>query len=111
MASQRSRLSVLIGDIPCGTLIEASTGALAFRYDAGYEGVPLSLSMPVGLTEYGDRIVRPYLMGLLPDEESTRAAIGNGHQFRAVRRAKPSDGICNFAIDTTDEHKARRMYD
>ncbi|MDO4848603.1 MAG: HipA domain-containing protein [Coriobacteriia bacterium] len=71
-----SELAVYIGQNRCGILSQASTGALAFRYDSGYDGVPLSLSMPVGLAEYGDRIVRPYLMGLLPDEGATRAAIG-----------------------------------
>lgn len=71
-----SELTVFIGRDRCGSLSQASTGALAFRYDSGYHGVPLSLSMPVSLAEYGDRVVRPYLMGLLPDEEATRAAIG-----------------------------------
>lgn len=69
-------LEVFIGDACCGTLHEARTGALSFQYSRDYAGVPLSLSMPVGLEEYGDRTVRPYLMGLLPDDESTRAAIG-----------------------------------
>ncbi len=75
-ARRNPQLAVFIGDARCGTLAEAGTGALSFRYDAGYEGVPLSLSIPVGLAEYGDRVARPYFMGLLPDEEATRAAIG-----------------------------------
>lgn len=75
-ARHGSELAVFIGDSRCGVLSQASTGALAFCYDPDYSGVPLSCSMPVGLTVYGDRAVRPYLMGLLPDEESTRAAIG-----------------------------------
>lgn len=75
-AWQHRELAVFIGNERCGTLNEANTGALAFEYLPGYEGVPLSLSMPVALSKYGDRVVRPYLMGLLPDEETTRAAIG-----------------------------------
>ncbi len=75
-APRRQQLAVFIGDVRCGTLVEARTGALSFKYDIDYEGVPLSLAMPIGLAEYGDRVVRPYFMGLLPDEESTRAAIG-----------------------------------
>ena len=75
-ARRNSQLAVFIGDARCGTLAEAVTGALSFRYEASYEGVPLSLSMPIGLAEYGDRVARPYFMGLLPDEEATRAAIG-----------------------------------
>lgn len=71
-----SELEVFIGSDRCGVLTQATTGALGFRYAPDYEGVPLSISMPVGLQEYGDRIIRPFLMGLLPDEEATRAAIG-----------------------------------
>lgn len=74
--SHESKLAVLIGNTRCGTLTEARTGSLEFKYDPDYCGIPLSVSMPVGLAAYGDRIVRPYLMGLLPDEEQTRAAIG-----------------------------------
>lgn len=77
MSTRRvSKLAVYIDDERCGVLSQATTGALSFCYDPDYNGVPLSLSMPVGLAVYGDRTVRPYLMGLLPDEESTRAAIG-----------------------------------
>ncbi len=77
MSTRRaSKLAVYIGDARCGVLSQATTGSLTFCYDPDYDGVPLSCSMPVGLTVYGDRAVRPYLMGLLPDEESTRAAIG-----------------------------------
>lgn len=76
MTRRAAELEVFIGPNHCGVLTQAKTGALNFRYDSNYSGVPLSLSMPVGLSDYGDRTVRPYLMGLLPDEESTRAAIG-----------------------------------
>ena len=69
-------LSVFVYGERCGTLREDAHGALSFEYIPGYSGIPLSLSMPVSLVRYGDRVVRPYLMGLLPDEESTRATIG-----------------------------------
>ena len=71
-----STLAIYIRGERCGELEEDRHGALSFTYDAGYRGVPLSLSMPVGLARYGDRVVRPYLMGLLPDDQATRAAIG-----------------------------------
>lgn len=76
MSEQEPSLDVYLAHRHCGHLSEDSHGALSFAYDAGYEGIPLSLSMPVGLATYGDRVVRPYLMGLLPDDQSTRAAIG-----------------------------------
>lgn len=68
-------LKVSIAGTPCGLLREDSHGALSFEYLPEYRGVPLSLSMPIGLATYGDRVVRPYLMGLLPDSETTRASI------------------------------------
>ena len=68
-------LGVSISGTPCGLLHEDSHGALSFEYLPTYRGVPLSLSMPVGLAKYNDRVVRPYLMGLLPDSEATRASI------------------------------------
>lgn len=71
-----SRLAVFIGGRRCGILAEDSHGSISFAYDRDYEGVPLSLSMPVGLARYGDYVVRPFLQGLLPDEASTRASIG-----------------------------------
>ena len=69
-------LDVYIAGVHCGTLTEDKNGAISFTYRPDYDGIPLSLSMPVGLARYGDRIVRPYLMGLLPDNESVRASIG-----------------------------------
>lgn len=77
MARSERSLAVYISGVRCGSLREDRNGALSFAYDIGYEGVPLSLSMPVGLARYGDRIVRPYLQGLLPDEERVRSALGS----------------------------------
>ena len=71
-----SSLAVCVSGTYCGELTENRYGALSFAYDRGYDGVPLSLSMPVGLARYDDRVVRPYLMGLLPDDSETRFAIG-----------------------------------
>ena len=76
MTGKARTLDVYIAEAFCGHLTEERYGRISFEYNPNYHGVPLSLSMPVGLERYGDRIVRPYLMGLLPDEASTRAAIG-----------------------------------
>jgi serine/threonine-protein kinase HipA len=76
MPSRESSLPVYISGIRCGTLFEDNHGALSFEYEQGYRGVPLSLSMPVGLARFNDKTVRPYLMGLLPDDAETRASIG-----------------------------------
>lgn len=76
MAWNEHHLDVYLAGTHCGSLKEDQNGALSFQYAPTYDGIPLSLSMPIGLPEYKDRAVRPYLMGLLPDDESTRTAIG-----------------------------------
>ena len=76
MTGKAKTLNVYIAGAFCGQLAEDRHGRIFFEYDPSYCGVPLSLSMPTGLERYGDRVVRPYLMGLLPDEASTRTAIG-----------------------------------
>ena len=79
MKTKTQTLDIYIGDEQCGRLQEHAPGQLSFEYLHEYRGVPLSLSMPVSLERYDDRVVRPYLMGLLPDESSTRNVIGAQH--------------------------------
>ena len=76
MSVTHQPLDVYIAGAFCGQLTENKHGEIAFEYTPEYQGVPLSLSMPVGLARYGDKVVRPYLMGLLPDESAVRNAIG-----------------------------------
>ena len=72
-------LAVYIGGVRCGALFEDRHGGISFEHEPGYQGIPLSLSMPVGLARYPDRIVRPYLQGLIPDDVETRNWIGAAH--------------------------------
>jgi serine/threonine-protein kinase HipA len=81
--SPKEPLSVYLSGKLCGTLAEDRHGAISFAYSPEYQGVPLSLSMPVGLAAYKDRVIRPFLMGLLPDDESTRASIAAPHGISA----------------------------
>lgn len=76
MSATHQPLDVYIAGAFCGQLTENKHGEITFEYTPEYQGVPLSLSMPVGLARYGDKVVRPYLMGLLPDESAVRNAIG-----------------------------------
>lgn len=73
MASQE--LMVLICGVSAGMLLQDEAGLLSFRYGPTYDGVPLSLSMPLSNRTYRDRVVRPFLFGLLPDSEQQRRAI------------------------------------
>lgn len=67
-------LVVLLGDQVAGTLTRRAGGQLRFDYDRAYrEGeapTPLSLSMPVRIDSHPDRVVTPWLWGLLPDNEA-----------------------------------------
>lgn len=90
------RLDIYIAGKLCGVLTQNRNGALSFEYVHHYEGVPLSVSMPVGLERYGDRTVRPYLMGLLPDNASTRSLIGS--KF-GVSGNNPFKLLSNIGLD------------
>lgn len=67
-------LAVLLNDTVAGTLTELSGRRLSFTYERAYmEGdspLPLSVSMPVQVAEHTDRVVAPWLWGLLPDNEA-----------------------------------------
>jgi serine/threonine-protein kinase HipA len=67
-------LLVLLGDRLVGTLTRLRGGKLRFDYDADYAAeqapTPLSLSMPVQIESHPDRVVTPWLWGLLPDNDA-----------------------------------------
>ncbi len=67
-------LLVLLGDRVAGTLARPAGGRLRFDYDPEYREAeaptPLSLSMPVRIASHPDRVVTPWLWGLLPDNEA-----------------------------------------
>ena len=69
-------LRVLVAGVPAGTVHQDEHGLMTFVYDEGYQGPPLSLSMPISNRSYGPDVLRPYLFGLLPDSELQRRAIG-----------------------------------
>jgi serine/threonine-protein kinase HipA len=67
-------LVVLLGDQVAGTITRLTGGRLRFDYDSQYREAeaptPLSLSMPVRIASHPDRVVTPWLWGLLPDNEA-----------------------------------------
>lgn len=75
MSTTATELRVIICGHEAGTLRQSDSGALSFQYDSDYQGIPLSLAMPVSNRVYPQRIVRPYLFGLLPDSKDQRRAI------------------------------------
>lgn len=82
-----TELAVVIDDQVAAT-ITRSRGSLRLTYDAAYiaaQGTPLSVSMPLTDTPYGDGVVAPWLDGLLPDSDAVRRAWG--HEFSVSPRS------------------------
>ena len=69
------QLVAIMGTKEVGMLSQTDSGSFEFRYADGYDGIPLSLSLPVRNGAYAERRLRPYLFGLLPDSEAVRRDI------------------------------------
>ena len=63
---RRARVSV--AGKPAGVLEEhGKRGPFVFRYDDGYNGDPISLTMPVGKKEFTYEHFPPFFDGVLPE--------------------------------------------
>jgi serine/threonine-protein kinase HipA len=76
-------LVVLINDQVIGIVEQTTRGDYRFTYDEAWQtnpaAVPLSLSMPLTAREHSDKSIRPFMWGLLPDNDET---LGQwGHHF------------------------------
>ncbi len=73
-------LEVWFGERKAGTLLQADAGTLSFTYEPDYLGSPspraISFSMPLQEAPFGDRVVRPFFSGLLPDEGARQRLAG-----------------------------------
>lgn len=69
-------LAVLLYGRQVGVVEETKGGQHVFTYADDPGNTPVSLSMPLGLRQHKNRVVQPYLDGLLPDREETRLALG-----------------------------------
>lgn len=72
--AEMSELLVLIGKNVAGKVRQDSRGKLTFEYTPAWQeapdSYPLSLSMPLSRRYHGEQTVRPYLEGLLPDNNA-----------------------------------------
>ncbi len=91
-----STLIVFICGRRVGTIEQNNAGLLGFRYDPDYNGIPLSLSMPVSNRTFPHKVVQPFLFGLLPDDRSVRRSIGL--EF-GVRSDNPFLLLRNIGLD------------
>jgi serine/threonine-protein kinase HipA len=72
-------LHVYMDGVRAGTVTMTSSGAVTFGYDEEYRATPglppLSLSMPKTLAQHRQRVILPFLQGLLPDNEQALGAM------------------------------------
>ncbi len=73
-------LDVYFGETKAGRLTQEESGVLAFAYDESHlarrDARAISFSMPLREEPYGDRVVRPFFSGLLPDEGARQRLAG-----------------------------------
>jgi serine/threonine-protein kinase HipA len=66
-------LEVVLDGAHAGRLTQDRHGRLTFAYEEGYrsqaDATPLSLSMRLTRLEHGNKVVEPFLRGLLPDSQ------------------------------------------
>ena len=86
MTSAR-RLVVLLSGVVAGVVTQDGQGRLTLRYDEQWRSspsvFPVSLSMPTAAREHADRVVRAFLWGLLPDNESVLERWARAHHVSA----------------------------
>ncbi len=68
-----SELVAYLASRRTGRLIRKDNGNLQFRYDDGYDGPPLSLSMPVQRDAHPHAVCRAVFGGLLPEGDGREA--------------------------------------
>ena len=87
MAPAREELSLRCNGEPAGTLRRARGGQLSLTYLDAWrqrdDATPLSLSMPLAGREHRDRVVEPFLWGLLPDNDAVLARWARDFQVSA----------------------------
>lgn len=82
-----TELVVLLGDAVAGVVTRGRGGQLSFVYDDAYRTTdaptPLSVSMPTQVKVHPDRVVTPWLWGLLPDNDAVLARWARRFQVSA----------------------------
>ncbi|SDK44056.1 serine/threonine-protein kinase HipA [Cryobacterium psychrotolerans] len=81
-------LSVYLDGTHAGTLHQSAQGNTTFQYDDAYRlerrgPTPLSLSMPLTRREHPNRVVLPFLQGLLPDSPTKLDQLAAEHHTSA----------------------------
>src|SRR5215469_145738 len=82
-----SALIVILDGAVAGEITRLAGGRLRFDYDERYRSrpgaTPLSVSMPVQIATHPDRVISPWLWGLLPDSDAVLARWSRQFQVTA----------------------------
>ena len=93
-------LTVLINSRIIGMIEQTAEGKFRFAYNEAYRqsatAIPLSLSMPLTASEHPDNVIRPFIWGLLPDNDETLNQWG--HRF-SVSPRNPFDILSHVGED------------
>jgi serine/threonine-protein kinase HipA len=103
------RLVVLMAGRRVGVIAEGGDGRLSLEYDEQWriarDATPLSLSMPLARRTHPDAVVRPFLWGLLPDNErvlerwARTYQVSAGNPFALLRHVgEDCAGAAQFVI-------------
>ncbi len=117
MASHQRGCTVLMGNDVAGTLTRAAGGDLAFNYTESYRNktsaTPLSVAMPLQQRTHTDAVIRPWLWGLLPDNNAVLDAWGRRFQVSTsspfALLASPVGEDCPGAVRIVAEDRVEAM--
>ena len=114
-------LAVFLDNAVAGTLTRLSGGRLRFDYHDEYRdrpgATPLSLSMPTQVRSHSDRVVTPWLWGLLPDNEAVlarwarqfQASASSPFSMLATPIGEDCAGAVRFAVPDAVERMLERL--
>jgi serine/threonine-protein kinase HipA len=93
-------LDVYLDGALTGAVTMSNAGALSFRYHEAHldrpHPTPVSMSMPIERVEHPNRVVLPFIQGLLPDNAQALSAIATSY---GVSAASPFAVIEKIGVD------------
>ena len=108
------RLSVYLGDRLAGYLSSTAEKGVIFSYDDAYINagkIPLSLSLPLGKTEFSQKECLPFFEGLLPEGDVKKRISEYLHisETSTFKLLKELGGECAGLISILPEHESNKI--
>lgn len=108
------RLSVYLGDRLAGYLSSTAEKGVVFSYDDAYINagkIPLSLSLPLGKTEFSQKECLPFFEGLLPEGDVKKRISEYLHisETSTFKLLKELGGECAGLISILPEHESNKI--